>query len=278
MAGGGPEKMERPDRLTDRLPASLRGWVRALVRVVFSLRGALLIVFLMAAAAGLTAIHLGRRARLEERLEREYQRAEDLYRRGDFPAARSAYERVLELAQGLGRLRYSLAGAKGRYEACRAIMDLLPISLEELARQAYSTPSPGEWQAVFEREYRGRTVIFHTRLETVPDSAGAGLRVGYQVREPGGRRLELEFGRCRIFAGKGWRRGMKVLFSAALDRMTCDSGAPGRWRLHFAPGRCVLILDGRLLAAAGFEPDEGVRETIDEQRRLARRAGGVPVP
>ena len=52
MAGGGPEKMERPDRLTDRLPAALRGWVRALARVVFSLRGALLIVFLMASAAG----------------------------------------------------------------------------------------------------------------------------------------------------------------------------------------------------------------------------------
>ena len=84
----------------------------------------------------------------------------------------------------------------------------------------------------------------------------------------------------------GYLRGPVVDVSNAVtdrafsaDANYCyDPAAGGRWRLHFAPGRYVLILDERLLAAAGFEPDEGVRETIDEQRRLARRAGGVPIP
>jgi len=269
------------DRLRRRIAPgawsrTLRAPVRACVGCLFSLRGALVLVGLAAILAVGTAIHFIRRGRLEERVIVEYERANALYEQGDLAGARDGFRRALRTLRALGAREHFLAAEiRRKRDESRVIADLLPITLEELARRTHAAASPADWRETFDREHRGRTVIFDTTLTALPGGDGApGMAVGYEVRSGHGRRLALDFTGCDLFTGPSWKVGTRVIFAATLERMTSHDSAgeaTGPWTFHFAPDRYVLILDERLLRAGGLEVDDDVAATIARQRDIARQ-------
>ena len=255
----------------------MRALIRACVGWLFSLRGALVLVGLAAVLAVGTAIHFIRRGRLEERIIVQYERANALYEQGDLAGARDGFQRALRTLRALGdRAHFLAAEIRRKCNESRVMADLLPISLEELARRTYAAASPADWRGTFDHEYRGRTVIFDTTLTALPGGDGAsGMTVGYEVRSGDGSCLVLAFAGCDLFAARSWVVGTRVIFAATLDRMTFSETASsaadaGRWTLHFAADGYVLILDERLLRAGGLEVDDDVAATIARQRAIVR--------
>lgn len=256
------------------LPVRVRTPTGPLVGWVFSLGGAMTLLLLVALAGVAAGVYLSWRAGLEERIVTAYYEADTLYRAGDFAAARRAFGRTLELIVLLGRRDHYLAAeVRRKHEEARVVTDLLPISLEELARRAEAAPSAEAWQAAFARAHRGRTVIFDTRLLALPDAGGRqALAVGYEVGAAGGSRLGLDLTNCLLFTRPAWRPGDRAVFAATLAAMT-PSGSGGTWVLHFDREGYLVIGDERLLRAAGLEVDDDVADAIARQRALVEGSG-----
>lgn len=263
---------------TERAGPRSGGRARGVRRWLFGLRGAMVLLLLVVMAAIATSRYLSRRGRLREEIVEQYHRAEAAWQKGDMPAARARFRAVLDLIDRLGdEDHFLLPEARRKYGEARVIADLLPISLEELARRAYAAPSPHRWQQTFEAEHRGRTVIFVTSLPARPSGPGlAGMAIGYHVQDAEGHAVGLDFTGCDLFADPVWREGSRVAFAATLERMQHDPSVTPGWTLAFDPDGYLLIRDERLLETAGFEVDDEVRAVIAEQRAAADRATRSP--
>jgi hypothetical protein len=264
-----PPFYERPP--TDWRQAAAR-LGRAARRWLFSLRGAMVLVVLVAGAAIATGGYLSWRGRLRERIVQEYQQAETCYQQADFTAARDAFARTLDLIRTLRDHQHELLLEITRKHAeSRVIADLLTVSLEELARRAATAPTPEAWSRAFDREFRGRTVILDTVLTQRPGPAGRPPTIGYDLSVPQGHSVGLDLTGCPLFQSAVWRDGTRVLFAVTLDSMSFAppaAGQPGRWNLRFAPDGYLLIRDASLLRATGLDLDDDTAAAIARQRTL----------
>jgi len=216
------------------------------------------------------------------------ERAETAARRGDYHIAAQAYEQALVKYRAWGaeselvcRLESALESVSDRIEAREreaaavAVSNEGPlgISLEELARQAYSS-GRAEWQRTFARRHAGRWVILQGPVRKLAPTAPAGasdLTIPYRAFSPSGEALEIAFDgpfleRYRL------EEGRRCIVKAVLSepRLARESAAAvGRWLLMADAEESELVTDTSQLEALGWQPDEDLRNIVARQRSLS---------
>jgi hypothetical protein len=148
-------------------------------------------------------------------------------------------------------------------------------SLEEVVREAalQERNPPAEWQARYDRDYRGRTVVFDDVVKR--DAAGRPVLSYYEVRVDG-RPVRLGLEDLKVLAGLPLEKPRRMLFGARLGGDDRRPGVAredgGGWVVHFDPDGGVLLTDPEAAAACLPGPvDAGVREVLDWQRRQLSR-------
>lgn len=206
-------------------------------------------------------------------------------KRGDLQYATAAYRRALDTYElwnapdevwkpvqaALGRVRASLAQARADGKAS-AQTALVAVSLEEIARQAYTSVQEG-FVATFDRDYAGKNAFLRGKVEErtgVPyrDSA---LTISYRVFSPSGEPVEVCFDgpffeRYRLAAGK------ECIVQAVLTRAYLDPGGPGesgRWVVVLGGRSSSLVTDTATLKGLGWRIDDEIENLVSSQRSLS---------
>jgi hypothetical protein len=136
------------------------------------------------------------------------------------------------------------------------LADLLTESLGELLDRAAGLEER-EWQAVFQRRYRDRAVIFDAEVRR--DAAGQ-YQLGYRVW------AGLEAGRVAVedlnlLALLPLERPQRMVFGARLAAVRREP--PGEWVVHFEPGSGVLLTHPGAVAACLFkDPDANLQQVL----------------
>jgi hypothetical protein len=117
-----------------------------------------------------------------------------------------------------------------------------------------------EWQAVFDRHYKGMPVILDTQVHR---SADGQYQVGYTVFARG-KQARLELADLTLFKDLPLERPQRVLFGARLASVRLE--AMGKWVIRFDPGSAVLVTDEGVAAACSSRPlEEELREVVRRQ-------------
>ena len=268
-----PRALQETVRYRPRLgrPAVSRYW----------LGGVLAIVLL--AAVIITALSVARtkalaRASLDER------RAEAARLTGDLYIAAEAYGRALKAcrkwgsgSESVARMENALAEveaalAQSEQTRARTSSGVLPISLEELARQAYMN-GPDTWQGDFQAGFAGRWVILQGTVVMREGAAykASALTVSYRVFSPEGRAVEISFDEP-FFELRRLGPGEECLVKAVLAEMAWERGTSaeaGRWVLVMDGSASELVTDTDDLRTIGWEVDERLRELVGRQLSLS---------
>ncbi|MHC4714140.1 MAG: tetratricopeptide repeat protein [Planctomycetota bacterium] len=265
---GVPRMFEERVRRRRPSPWSSQGlWVAGLLSVV------LLAVIVVAALSVARTRALGR-ARLDEeradaaRLRGDYNTAEELYRR-----AMDAYRRwggesdtVAKIGAALDEVTLALkreAGADGS----RA-QGPMPISLEELARQAY-LGDPREWEDRFNMGYAGRWVLVKSPVERREATRfrPAALSLSYMMLSTQGPPVAVVFD-GPFFEKFGIEAGDETVVRAVLSAMRFEKGTAdeaGQWVLVFDGLQSTLVTDENTLKEVGWEPDDELSALLARQ-------------
>jgi hypothetical protein len=198
--------------------------------------------------------------------------------RQQFAAGRAALaeEKLLQARAELAQARERLARAPGALSAAEAreltqlhrqtvlVTDLSSESLGEMLRVAAGL-RPDEWEAHFERRYRGQAVIFDDVVRR--DPAGGLTLATYEVRAPGeSARLDLDG--LKLLKALPLQEPQRLLFGARLTAITREP--PGRWVVRFDPDSGVLLTDESIAAACCPPPiDDDLKAVLKRQAEWA---------
>ena len=260
-------KLKRPRRR-----AAAGYWMAGLLGVI------LLVVVAVAAVSVARTKGLARASADEKRAEAarltgDLYISAELYRR-----ALSAYrkwgaggEAVLRVRNALAEIEAALEEAGGESGASPAGM--LRVSLEELARQAY-TNGPDSWRGQFERDIAGRWVLLQGCVAKPEGSAykASALTISYRVFSPEGREVEVSFDEP-FFERYRMKPGDECIVKAVLRAMEWERGTSaeaGRWVLVVDGSESRLLTGVEELRTIGWQMDENLEELIARQSSLAR--------
>ncbi len=147
-------------------------------------------------------------------------------------------------------------------------VDLCPQTLEDMLAEA-GRGDPAAWESKFETHYKGRYLLFDTRIEATPAESGTGAyEIAYVVVPPG---EASRFGDGRVaqpdryatidLAGfellEGLAKDAHVTFGARLSSIAYDSESK-HWVVRLEPKSGVFITHHQALEALGFPSSEAV--------------------
>ena len=144
--------------------------------------------------------------------------------------------------------------------------DLLSIPLQELLRQANSVQREDEWQRHFERDYRGRSVLFDDEVGL--DADGRAVLRFYEVRV-GEETARVTVSDLTLLAKFPLQPPQRLLFGGRLASFA--RAEDGVWEIGFEPQSGVLLTDEDVLAA--WRPplvDAELREVLNRQAQWLR--------
>lgn len=212
--------------------------------------------------------------------------AEAAEERGDLNTAAGSYRRAIgiyerwgstpeilkPLQAALARVEQSLAKAALDGARDPKANDLLSISLEELARQAYNG-APEAFPATFGHDYAGRVAILQGRVEEGTGSAykASALTISYKVFSPSGDPIELSFD-GPFFERYRLKQGADCIIKAVLGKVYLDRGGPdqtGHWVLVFDGAKSSLVTDSDQLKGLGWKLDDETINLVGAQRALS---------
>jgi len=124
--------------------------------------------------------------------------------------------------------------------------ELLSQSLEELLRQAAGLPA-GEWQARFDRSYKGWSVVFDGEVRR---DAADHYHLNYRLfvrDEP----VRLELSDLKLLHALPLRDPQRLMFGARLASIRREKDAV--WVVRFQPDSGVLLTDRGAVAACCFQ-------------------------
>jgi hypothetical protein len=140
------------------------------------------------------------------------------------------------------------------------LADLLTESLGELLSRATGLEER-EWQAVFQRRYFGKAVLFDAEVRR--DAAGQ-YQLGYRLwagLEPSRAAIE----ELQLLAQLPLEKPQRLLFGARLAAIRREP--PGIWVVRFAPGSGVLLTHPGAVTACLFNPPDGeLRQVLQLQQ------------
>lgn len=237
-----------------------------------------LLVVVIIAALSVARTKALSRASLDEK------RAEAARLTGDLYIAAEAYGRTLKAyrrwggeSESVARIESALAeieAALARSEETGAAPSsgMLPISLEELARQAYMN-GPDRWRGDFHAGFAGRWVILQGTVVMREGAAykTSALTVSYRVFSPEGRAVEISFNEP-FFERRRLSPGEECLVKAVLAEMVWERGTSaeaGRWVLVMDGSASELVTETEDLRTIGWEVDEGLQELVKRQSSLS---------
>jgi hypothetical protein len=143
---------------------------------------------------------------------------------------------------------------------------LLSQSLQNLLRQAVSVQREDEWQRRFDRDYRGRSVIFDDEVDAAVD--GRAVLRFYEVRV-GQETARILIGDLKVLQSLPLQPPQRMLFGGRLASFARDDD--GVWVIRFEPDSGVLLTDEDAVAA--WRPlllDAEMREVLRRQSRWLR--------
>jgi hypothetical protein len=140
------------------------------------------------------------------------------------------------------------------------LADRLPESLEAMLRRL-SFQDNREAQALFQRHYRGKGVIFHA---TVRRDAAGRYHTDYR-QSAGDPRAQLALGDLQLFASLPLSAPQQLLFGARLE--SAKPQATGEWRIGFQPESAVLFTFAQAAKACFTRPppDKELEALLDRQ-------------
>jgi hypothetical protein len=265
-----------PARLPVERPALPRRWWRAPLLAAAASLVVLLVVF-----ATLWPF-LGRPERRggndetteEGALARQVEAGRHALRQGKFHVAQRLLAEALER-----RLQEpdSLPAADSRrlaqwHREADLLARLLPVSLEEVARQARLVRDPGEWNLQM-ADYRRHSVVFDDVVRRDPDNRPSLLTYVVYVDNESVR-LALED--LTLLSTLPLDDRPRLLFGARLRN--CEREEGGGWVIRFEPDSGVLLTerDAAAIALAG-RLDRALEQTLARQQRwLDEQAGAAP--
>jgi hypothetical protein len=148
------------------------------------------------------------------------------------------------------------------------LAELLPDPLEDIVRTLEGLEY-GEGQAVFQRRYPGKGVVFYSGMRR--DPAGT-LHVDYRL-EGSRKPMRLDLQTLEVFRGLPLEEPVDVLFGAKLSSIERD--ALGAWVIAFQPDSGVLFTDEEPALACCFQPGDPTALTATLRRQkswIERRA------
>jgi len=206
--------------------------------------------------------------------------------RGDYNSALAAYTRALTtykswfagaaiaapVEAALSNVRYKLAHSASLPDEGADGPALLPISLEDVARQAYDS-SPEAWQQTFDAQCAGRMVVIRGNVQRRSGTAykATALTLSYRVFSPAGKQVEISFD-SPFFERYRFKEGDDCIVAAVLSKMYLDPGAPGEsghWVLVVDGAASSLVNDAGLLRGLGWNVDDEVENILASQRLLS---------
>ena len=137
---------------------------------------------------------------------------------------------------------------------------LLNRSLEEIVQEAALVRDPDEWQARFDDDYRGRSVIFDDAVGRDADGRPALATYAVIVNKE---TVRLALEDLKLFQALPLQPPARMLFGARLAG--CARGEGGGWVIRFEPDSGVLLTDPG--AAASCCPAPLGRELEEVLRR-----------
>ncbi|MDG3002934.1 hypothetical protein [Paludisphaera mucosa] len=174
--------------------------------------------------------------------------------------AKQAVDSLGGEVEGADRIRQA-ADEAGLY------VNLATAGLEELLDQA-ARSDPKKWATQFDDQYRGRGVLFDTRIKAAPDSAEKRYEIDYVVLptedagsfRAGGARPErsarVDFQDFELFELAQPKVGDHVVFGARLAAVEFDSGS-NAWVVRLEPKSGLFVQFHKALQALGWpEADE----------------------
>jgi hypothetical protein len=243
------------------------------------------ISLLLAVAGLLVGLSVAKRSALSRAVV-AVRDAEAAETRGDFNAAAANYQRAIRnyrawsasqdiikpLETALARVESNIADAAAAARQTVGDDELLSISLEEIARQAYMG-SPEAFQPIFEREYARRIVILQGRVEQGVGRAykASALTISYKVFSPTGDEVELSFN-GPFFERYRLKQGAECVVRGVLAQMYRDPGGPGqagRWVIVFDGAKSSLVTDVAQLKGLGWKVDDEIGNLVASQRVLS---------
>jgi hypothetical protein len=143
-------------------------------------------------------------------------------------------------------------------------------SLEEILQQARLVRPPEEWQARFDKDHKGRTILFDDLVGL--DASGRPALRRYQVRINGDvARLALE--EVALLHDLPLDQPCRLLFGARLA--WCGRGDGGGWVVRFEPESGVLLTDLGAAQACSPVPLEDLEAVLERQRKWIDQQAGL---
>jgi hypothetical protein len=223
--------------------------------------GGVLVLFLMRSPppSALNA-DADKRARKPEVARPHLERAQQLLAQGQFHQARFEADAALTIASSASDL--TPAERQTLIQVQKEASLLADLSAESIA-EIMQPPGPGdpEWQAVFQRRYLRKAVVFDCEIVRTPEG-----RYRHTFRPlAGGEEVRLELDGLKVLDGLPLEASRRVILGARLQEVQGEP--PGGWVVRLDPGSGVLLTDpdgARLCCHALAEPE--ARQVLYQQR------------
>ncbi len=269
----GPPRIfeERIRRKRPSLRSAQGLWVAGLLSVV-------LLAVIVVAGLSVARTRALSRARLDEeradaaRLRGDYSTAEEFYRRALDAYRRWGGESDTVAKIGAALEEVSLALSREESWAWGRAQGPMPISLEELARQAY-LGDPAEWEDRFNTAYAGRWVLVRGAVERREASRfrPASVTLSYLILSTQGPPVEIFFD-GPFFEKYGIEVGGEALVRLVLSAMRFEKGTAdeaGQWVLVADGLQSTLVTDEDPLKEMGWEIDDELSALLVRQAAVS---------
>ncbi|WP_169974421.1 hypothetical protein [Tautonia rosea] len=176
--------------------------------------------------------------------------------RGDFD---QAYRILSRAAEAVESLRGQIRGADEVRQAAREaaiFVDLIPDRLEMILDQRARSSDESEWQATFDRSYKGRAILISAQVTATPADSAGRYELNYRILSEGPiapREARIDFEGFRLFEISEPEVGWQIQFGA---RLAAVESEPNGWRFRLEPNSGVTMTHQEAIRSLGWTPVE----------------------
>lgn len=189
---------------------------------------------------------------------------------GDFDRAHQLLAPAKQAVDALGGQVEDADRIRQAADEAALYVNLAGQGLEDMLDEAARASTPKEWAGRFNDRYKGRGVLFDTKIQATPADPAGRYKVEYVVLptedagsfRAGGARpersAEVDLRGFELFDLAGPKAGDHVVFGARLAALEYDSEARG-WVVRLEPKSGLFVQFHKALDALGWpEPDQSV--------------------
>lgn len=189
---------------------------------------------------------------------------------GDFDRAHQLLAPAKQAVDALGGQVEDADRIRQAADEAALYVNLASQGLEDMLDEAARAETPKEWAGRFSDRYKGRGVVFDTKIQATPTDPAGRYKVEYVVLpaedagsfRAGGARpersAEVDLRGFELFDLAGPKAGDHVVFGARLAALEYDSEARG-WVVRLEPKSGLFVQFHKALDALGWpEPDQTV--------------------